>query len=51
MAKYYIAHIVNIVELLHKIDLTHRNLRPDNILIDNWGHLKLSDFGFTEQGL
>jgi len=44
-SKFYIAELVLAVESVHKLNYIHRDLKPDNILIDRNGHLKLSDFG------
>lgn len=47
-SKFYIAELVLSVEAIHKMKYIHRDLKPDNILIDNTGHIKLSDFGLCK---
>lgn len=47
-ARFYIAECVLAVESIHKMNFIHRDLKPDNILIDNKGHIKLSDFGLSK---
>ena len=47
-AKFYIAELVLAVDSIHKMNYIHRDLKPDNILIDRKGHLKLSDFGLCK---
>ena len=48
-AKFYAAEIVMAIESVHKLDCIHRDLKPDNVLIDSDGHIKLSDFGLTKK--
>jgi serine/threonine kinase 38 len=47
-AKFYLAEIILAVESIHKVDCIHRDIKPDNILIDKNGHIKLSDFGLIK---
>jgi len=48
-AKFYIAGLVLAIESVHKLKCIHRDLKPDNILIDKNGHIKLSDFGLSKK--
>ena len=43
--KYYSAQIVLFLEYLQKMKLIHRDLKPQNIMIDEKGNLKVIDFG------
>lgn len=50
-SRFYIAEIVLALEYLHQLHIVHRDIKPDNVLIDANGHLKLSDFGLSEFGV
>lgn len=45
LARFYIAELVLAIESVHKMGFIHRDIKPDNILIDKSGHIKLTDFG------
>jgi serine/threonine kinase 38 len=47
-ARFYIAECVLAIESIHKMNYIHRDIKPDNILIDNNGHIKISDFGLSK---
>jgi serine/threonine kinase 38 len=42
------AEAILAVESVHKLNFIHRDLKPDNILVDKTGHLKLTDFGLCK---
>jgi len=45
MAQFYIAETVLAIDCLHRLGYVHRDIKPDNILIDKKGHVVLADFG------
>ncbi|CAH2036122.1 unnamed protein product [Thlaspi arvense] len=51
IARGYIAEVVLALEYLHSEGVVHRDLKPDNLLIANDGHVKLADFGLSKVGL
>ncbi|GAA5849906.1 hypothetical protein JCM5353_009060 [Sporobolomyces roseus] len=47
VTRFYMAECVLAIEAVHKLGFIHRDIKPDNILIDKEGHVKLSDFGLS----
>ncbi|KIY71409.1 AGC/NDR protein kinase [Cylindrobasidium torrendii FP15055 ss-10] len=47
VTRFYMAECVLAIEAVHKMGFIHRDIKPDNILIDKEGHVKLSDFGLS----
>ena len=50
-AKMYGAEILLALAHLHSFDIVYRDLKPENILMDEAGHLRLTDFGLSKEGV
>ena len=46
--RFYVSELILAVEDMHRMHYIHRDIKPDNILIDSQGHLKLTDFGLSK---
>ncbi|KAG7251061.1 hypothetical protein CRUP_005488, partial [Coryphaenoides rupestris] len=45
MAQFYLAELVEAIHSVHQLGYVHRDVKPENVLIDRTGHIKLADFG------
>ena len=47
-AQFYIASVVSMFSYMHSLRVVYRDLKPENLLLDAQGYLKLVDFGFAK---
>ncbi len=47
-AKLYAAEMILGLEALHSYDCVYRDLKPENVLLDSKGHVRLTDFGLCK---
>ncbi|KAI5090519.1 serine/threonine-protein kinase MRCK beta isoform X2 [Silurus meridionalis] len=45
MSKFYLAEMVLAIHSIHQQNYVHRDIKPDNVLLDMNGHIRLADFG------
>ncbi|XP_048708293.1 serine/threonine-protein kinase MRCK beta isoform X1 [Caretta caretta] len=45
MAKFYIGEMVLAIHSIHQLHYVHRDIKPDNVLLDMNGHIRMADFG------
>jgi len=48
VAKFYAAEVTLALEYLHAMNIIYRDLKPENLLLDRHGHVKITDFGFAK---
>ncbi|KAI7879890.1 Pkinase-domain-containing protein [Lichtheimia hyalospora FSU 10163] len=48
-ARFYAAQVILALEYLHERDIAYRDIKPENILLDADGHIKIVDFGFAKK--
>lgn len=49
IAKFYAATVTMAFEYMHSMDIIYRDLKPENLLLDSRGFLKVVDFGFAKE--
>lgn len=49
--RFYASEILLAIEYLHRLNIIYRDLKPENILLDGDGHVKITDFGLSKEGI
>jgi len=47
-ARFYAAEVSLAFEHIHRLNIVYRDLKPENLLLDFEGHIKVTDFGFAK---
>jgi serine/threonine protein kinase len=47
-AQFYAASVASVFSYLHSFDIVYRDLKPENLLLDHQGYIKVTDFGFAK---
>jgi serine/threonine protein kinase len=49
LAKFLTAELILAMKHMHDQGIIFRDLKPENLLIDSEGHLRVADFGLAKQ--
>ena len=47
--KFYLAELVLALDHLHMLGIIYRDIKLENVLLDNEGHVVLTDFGLSKE--
>eukprot|EP00535_Pseudo-nitzschia_heimii_P011815 CAMPEP_0197198956 /NCGR_PEP_ID=MMETSP1423-20130617/33638_1 /TAXON_ID=476441 /ORGANISM="Pseudo-nitzschia heimii, Strain UNC1101" /LENGTH=663 /DNA_ID=CAMNT_0042652803 /DNA_START=80 /DNA_END=2071 /DNA_ORIENTATION=- len=50
-SRFYAAEITLAISYVHSLDIIYRDLKPENVLLDGAGHIRLTDFGLSKEGI
>jgi serum/glucocorticoid-regulated kinase 2 len=50
-SRYYTAQITLAIEYVHSLGIIYRDLKPENVLLDHRGNVRLTDFGLSKEGV